>query len=287
MVDLLAAAGLQLRLHAGRPRHRRLVGHEEARLRASARRASSRSTCRRTPAPASSSPASPPRCGFGLIWYIWWLAALSFVALLAVAIGHTFNYNRDFYIPAEDVVRTESRAHAQLLAAEPELMHDGRLPTPARDRRAGLLRRRGARRTPKARHLARLLDLPDERLPHLRGPVRHLRRARPQLCRRARRRRTCSTCRWSRSTPRCCCCPPSPTASPCWTMEQGPDRRRRRCGWRSPACSALAFVGIELTEFAHMIHEGATPQRSAFLSSFFTLVGTHGLHVTCRHRSGW
>jgi cytochrome o ubiquinol oxidase subunit 3 len=41
-----------------------------------------------------------------------------------------------------------------------------------------------------------------------------------------------------------------------------------------------AFIGIELTEFAHMIHEGATPQRSAFLSSFFTLVGTHGLHVT-------
>jgi cytochrome o ubiquinol oxidase subunit 3 len=43
----------------------------------------------------------------------------------------------------------------------------------------------------------------------------------------------------------------------------------------------LAFICIELTEFAHMIHEGATPQRSAFLSSFFTLVGTHGLHVTC------
>ena len=41
----------------------------------------------------------------------------------------------------------------------------------------------------------------------------------------------------------------------------------------------LAFIGIELYEFAHMIHLGATPQRSAFLSSFFTLVGTHGLHV--------
>lgn len=41
-----------------------------------------------------------------------------------------------------------------------------------------------------------------------------------------------------------------------------------------------AFICIELYEFAHMIHEGATPQRSAFLSSFFTLVGTHGLHVT-------
>lgn len=41
-----------------------------------------------------------------------------------------------------------------------------------------------------------------------------------------------------------------------------------------------AFICIELYEFAHMIHVGATPQRSAFLSSFFTLVGTHGLHVT-------
>ena len=42
----------------------------------------------------------------------------------------------------------------------------------------------------------------------------------------------------------------------------------------------LAFLGIELSEFRHLIHEGATPQTSAFLSSFFTLVGTHGLHVT-------
>lgn len=42
----------------------------------------------------------------------------------------------------------------------------------------------------------------------------------------------------------------------------------------------LAFLGIELYEFTHLIDEGATPQRSAFLSAFFTLVGTHGLHVT-------
>lgn len=42
----------------------------------------------------------------------------------------------------------------------------------------------------------------------------------------------------------------------------------------------LCFLGIELYEFRHLIHEGAGPQRSAFLSAFFTLVGTHGLHVT-------
>lgn len=42
----------------------------------------------------------------------------------------------------------------------------------------------------------------------------------------------------------------------------------------------LAFLCIELYEFHHMIHEGAGWWRSAFLSSFFTLVGTHGLHVT-------
>jgi cytochrome o ubiquinol oxidase subunit 3 len=41
-----------------------------------------------------------------------------------------------------------------------------------------------------------------------------------------------------------------------------------------------AFLAVELYEFHHLIHQGATPQRSAFLSSFFTLVGTHGLHVT-------
>ena len=42
----------------------------------------------------------------------------------------------------------------------------------------------------------------------------------------------------------------------------------------------LGFLGIELYEFHHLIEEGARPQRSAFLSAFFALVGTHGLHVT-------
>jgi cytochrome o ubiquinol oxidase subunit 3 len=46
------------------------------------------------------------------------------------------------------------------------------------------------------------------------------------------------------------------------------------------ALFGAAFLSIELYEFSHLIGEGATPQRSAFLSSFFTLVGTHGLHVT-------
>ncbi|KAA9368303.1 MULTISPECIES: cytochrome o ubiquinol oxidase subunit III [Ochrobactrum] len=40
------------------------------------------------------------------------------------------------------------------------------------------------------------------------------------------------------------------------------------------------FLAIEVYEFSHLIREGAGPGRSAFLSSFFTLVGTHGLHVT-------
>lgn len=41
-----------------------------------------------------------------------------------------------------------------------------------------------------------------------------------------------------------------------------------------------AFLTLEVREFANMIAHGAVPQRSAFLSSFFTLVGCHGLHVT-------
>jgi len=42
----------------------------------------------------------------------------------------------------------------------------------------------------------------------------------------------------------------------------------------------VAFLAIELTEFRHLIHEGNGWSRSAFLSSFFTLVGTHGAHIT-------
>ena len=41
-----------------------------------------------------------------------------------------------------------------------------------------------------------------------------------------------------------------------------------------------AFLFIEATEFARMVEKGAGPWRSGFLSAFFTLVGTHGVHVT-------
>jgi cytochrome o ubiquinol oxidase subunit 1 len=54
--------------------------------------------------------------GFGIIWHMWLLVALSFVATVAVTIYHTFNYKRDYYIPAEEVARTEE-AHTRLLEA--------------------------------------------------------------------------------------------------------------------------------------------------------------------------
>jgi cytochrome o ubiquinol oxidase subunit III len=62
-------------------------------------------------------------------------------------------------------------------------------------------------------------------------------------------------------------------------MERG--RLRQTAGWLvATALLGMGFVGVELFEFGNLIAEGATPQRSAFLSSFFTLVATHGLHVT-------
>jgi len=42
----------------------------------------------------------------------------------------------------------------------------------------------------------------------------------------------------------------------------------------------VTFIALEAREFAHLVAEGAGPNRSAFLSAYFTLVGTHGLHVT-------
>jgi cytochrome o ubiquinol oxidase subunit 1 len=56
--------------------------------------------------------------GFALIWYIWWLAALGFAGILVVAIGHTFNYKRDYHIPAETVATTEAARTRQLATAE-------------------------------------------------------------------------------------------------------------------------------------------------------------------------
>jgi cytochrome o ubiquinol oxidase subunit 3 len=43
----------------------------------------------------------------------------------------------------------------------------------------------------------------------------------------------------------------------------------------------IAFLTMELTEFSHLVEQGNSWQRSAFLSSYFTLVGCHGLHITC------
>lgn len=55
--------------------------------------------------------------GAAMVWYVWWLAGLSFIAILATAIGHTFIYKRDYHIPVADVERTEA-ARTQLLTAE-------------------------------------------------------------------------------------------------------------------------------------------------------------------------
>lgn len=46
------------------------------------------------------------------------------------------------------------------------------------------------------------------------------------------------------------------------------------------ALLGLTFLGLELSEFRHMVIEGNSWRRSGFLSSYFTLVGTHGLHIT-------
>ena len=53
-------------------------------------------------------------CGFALVWYIWWLAALSFAGVVIASILHTFNYARDHHIPAEEVRATEDARDRQL-----------------------------------------------------------------------------------------------------------------------------------------------------------------------------
>ena len=68
----------------------------------------------------------------------------------------------------------------------------------------------------------------------------------------------------------------------CGMMSLAVNARRRAATYFFAAVTFVlgaAFLYLEVREFADMIARGATPQRSAFLSAFFTLVGCHGLHV--------
>jgi cytochrome o ubiquinol oxidase subunit 3 len=58
------------------------------------------------------------------------------------------------------------------------------------------------------------------------------------------------------------------------------DRRSVMVWLAITALLGLAFLGIEISEFHHLAAEGNSWRRSGFLSAFFTLVGTHGLHIT-------
>ncbi|MDB4868620.1 MAG: cyoC [Cohnella sp.] len=63
------------------------------------------------------------------------------------------------------------------------------------------------------------------------------------------------------------------------SMNQG--NRKGLIGWLVvTALLGASFITLEVTEFVKMVHEGATIGTSGFLSGFFTLVGTHGLHVS-------
>jgi cytochrome o ubiquinol oxidase subunit 3 len=68
----------------------------------------------------------------------------------------------------------------------------------------------------------------------------------------------------------------------CGLMSMAASSRRRAAFYVGTVMTfalGAAFLGLELSEFGEMIARGATPQSSAFLSAFFTLVGCHGLHV--------
>ncbi len=64
-------------------------------------------------------------------------------------------------------------------------------------------------------------------------------------------------------------------------IAMGKGAKNQVIGWLAVTfLFGAGFVGMEIYEFNHLIHIGAGPDRSGFLSAFFALVGTHGLHVT-------
>ena len=92
----------------------------------------------------------------------------------------------------------------------------------------------------------------------------------------ARTSSSCPTCWWK---PPSCWFPAAPTAWPCSLRTKG--AKGQAIAWLGVTfLLGAAFIGMEINEFHHLIAEGFGPSRSAFLSSFFTLVGMHGLHVS-------
>ncbi|QQE73660.1 cytochrome o ubiquinol oxidase subunit III [Brevibacillus composti] len=65
------------------------------------------------------------------------------------------------------------------------------------------------------------------------------------------------------------------------TLAMHKGNTKQLIGWLVvTALLGLGFIGLEINEFVHLVAEGATISTSAFLSAFYTLVGTHGLHVS-------
>lgn len=65
------------------------------------------------------------------------------------------------------------------------------------------------------------------------------------------------------------------------TLAAGSQNRNKTLAWFAVTfLLGVSFLFMELTEFSHFVREGNSWERSAFLSAFFTLVGTHGLHIT-------
>jgi cytochrome o ubiquinol oxidase subunit 3 len=64
-------------------------------------------------------------------------------------------------------------------------------------------------------------------------------------------------------------------------LEHRPQQPRYLVTWLAATLAlGLAFIALEFNDFHTLIAQGATPQRSGFLSAFYALVSTHGLHVT-------
>ena len=57
--------------------------------------------------------------GFALTWHIWWMAAGSFLAMLAATIWHSFDEHRDWFVPSETVAKTEAQHFNQQLEVVP------------------------------------------------------------------------------------------------------------------------------------------------------------------------
>ena len=243
-----------------------------------------RSKCRTTARPASSAPSSRSSTGFAMIWHIWWLAGVGIAGAFATFVVFAWRDQAEYELPAEEVALADTQrreAREALYAGREPGIHAVQVPEKQEPAAIGIRDPRVGFPGPASRRIITgygfwIFLLSDfvmfSAFYSGYAVLVHATAGGPNPIDLFDKRTVAieTACLLLSSFACGMASVATYVRNMLWTQ----------VAYVVTGLFGLAFLAIEVSEFARMITEGAGPQRSAFLSAFFALVGCHGLHVT-------